>query len=67
MFVQMMIPHHEQAVTMSDMMLAEDGLDPRTKELATQIKAAQAAEITKMTGWPTAWHEGPAQHPLISR
>ena len=29
MFVTMMIPHHEQAVEMSDIVLAKDGLDPR--------------------------------------
>jgi len=57
MFAQMMLPHHEQAVTMSDIMLAKEGLDPRITKLATQIKAAQSPEITKMTDWLTAWGE----------
>lgn len=56
MFAQMMIPHHEQAIEMSDL-----ALDPTTsagdtvKELATQIKNAQDPEIQQMTGFLTAW------------
>ncbi|EMY32773.1 hypothetical protein D477_018359 [Arthrobacter crystallopoietes BAB-32] len=57
MFAQMMIPHHEQAVEMSDMMLAKDGLDPQISQLAEDIKSAQAPEIEKMTGWLKAWGE----------
>lgn len=51
MFAQMMIPHHEQAVQMSDLMLAKDDLDPQITQLAEDIKAAQGPEIEKMTGW----------------
>lgn len=57
MFAQMMIPHHEQAVTMSDLMLAKEGLDPQIEELATKIKAAQGPEIEKMDEWLEAWDE----------
>lgn len=57
MFAQMMIPHHEQAVTMSAMMLAKEGPDPRIVELATDIKAAQGPEIQKMDDWLAAWGE----------
>ena len=57
MFAQMMLPHHEQAVIMSDLMLAKDGLDPRIEELATKIKAAQGPEIQKMDNWLAAWGE----------
>ena len=55
MFAQMMIPHHEQAVRMSDLLLAKPGLNPEVKTLATQIKAAQAPEIATMTGWLQQW------------
>lgn len=55
MFVQMMIPHHRQAVEMSDMLLAKSGIDPRVTSLARQITAAQGPEITTMTGWATSW------------
>lgn len=55
MFAQHMIPHHQQAIEMSDMLLAKQGIDPRVTELAKQIKAAQGPEIEKMQGWLTQW------------
>ena len=55
MFVQMMIPHHDQAVAMSDMILAKSGLKPDVQALAKQIKAAQQPEIDTMNGWLKAW------------
>lgn len=55
MFAQMMIPHHEQAVEMSGIVLAKPGLDPRVTQLAEQIKAAQAPEIATQRGWLRAW------------
>ena len=55
MFAQMMIPHHQQAVGMSDLMLAKADADPRVLTLARQIKDAQAPEITQMTGWLEGW------------
>ncbi|WP_241979668.1 DUF305 domain-containing protein [Cryobacterium suzukii] len=56
-FAQMMIPHHEQAVQMSDDLLAKDGLDQSVIDLATEIKAAQEPEITQLKDWLTAWGE----------
>ncbi|GAA2951280.1 DUF305 domain-containing protein [Microbacterium schleiferi] len=55
MFVQMMIPHHAQAIEMSDTLLAKDGVDADVRELAENIKAAQQPEIDTMEGWLTAW------------
>lgn len=55
MFAQMMIPHHEQAVEMSDMLLAKTGIDPEVTALAEQIKAAQQPEIEQMEEWLDAW------------
>ncbi len=55
MFSQHMIPHHQQAIEMSDMLLAKQGIDPRVTELATQIKAAQGPEIEQMRGWLREW------------
>lgn len=57
-FAKDMVPHHEEAVMMSDMALAQAG-DPRVKALATRIKAAQGPEIATMTGWLTSWGEKP--------
>lgn len=57
MFAQMMIVHHQQAVEMSDIILAKDGMDPQIIELANEIKAAQGPEIEKMTAWLQGWNE----------
>ena len=56
MFAQMMIPHHQQAIEMSDI-----ALDPNTGAsaaiiaLATQIKGAQDPEISQMKNLLTTW------------
>lgn len=56
-FAQDMIPHHAQAVEMSDLLLAKEGVDPRVAALAEQIKQAQAPEIETMSGWLEDWGE----------
>lgn len=55
MFAQMMIPHHEQAIEMSDILLANPAAAPEVIELAEQIKQAQAPEIETLNSWLTAW------------
>jgi uncharacterized protein (DUF305 family) len=65
MFAQHMIPHHQQAIEMSDMVLGKQGIDPRVTELAKQIKAAQGPEIDTMQGWLTHWGN-PAMPPMTS-
>jgi uncharacterized protein (DUF305 family) len=55
MFVQMMIPHHEQAVDMSDMVLSKSSINPEVEILAKQIKAAQQPEIHLMSAWLETW------------
>ena len=60
MFAQMMLPHHRQAVEMSDMILAKDGIDPEVTELAQSIKDAQQPEIQQMEGWLEDW-DAPAE------
>ena len=59
MFAQHMIPHHQQAIEMSDMVLGKQGIDPKVTELANQIKAAQGPEIQQMQGWLTQWGNPP--------
>src|SRR5258708_31307321 len=39
-FAQHMIPHHTQAIEMSDTVLAKQGIDPRVTDLANQLKSA---------------------------
>jgi uncharacterized protein (DUF305 family) len=51
LFVQVMLPHHDQAVSMSDLLLAKRGVHPEVAALARQIKDAQQAEIDTMNGW----------------
>lgn len=55
-FATDMIPHHEQAVMMSDLALGQ-ATSPQVKALATRIKAAQGPEITLMQGWLSTWGE----------
>ncbi len=54
-FVTGMIPHHEQAIQMADLLLGKDGIDPRVVDLAEQIKDAQGPEIETMTSWLAEW------------
>ena len=54
-FAQHMIPHHQQAVQMSDMVVGKQGIDPRVVTLAQQIKAAQGPEIQQMQTWLSQW------------
>ena len=49
-FLQMMIPHHEQALTMSQL-AATNGASPEVLALATQIADAQGPEIEQMKAW----------------
>ena len=51
MFVQVMLPHHDQAVSMSDLLLAKRGVNPEVAALARKIKDTQQAEIDTMNGW----------------
>lgn len=57
-FAVMMIPHHEQAIEMSDVILAKDEVDEQVTALAEQIKAAQGPEIEQMESWLDDWGAG---------
>lgn len=50
MFATMMIPHHQQAIDMSEMALA-NSTNADVKRLAQQIIDAQATEIEQMQAW----------------
>lgn len=60
-FAKDMVPHHEQAVVMSDLALAQAD-SPQVKDLATRIKSAQGPEITMMKGWLSSWDEKATDH-----
>jgi uncharacterized protein (DUF305 family) len=57
MFVQMMIPHHEQAVEMAELAPGA-GASPEVQELAAAIAAAQGPEITQMEAMLDRWGVG---------
>ena len=50
-FVQMMLPHSDQAVSMTDLLLDKRGVNSEAAALARQIRDAQQAEIDTMNGW----------------
>lgn len=49
-FVQMMIPHHEQAIEMAGLARTRAG-SPRVKALARRISGAQGPEIITLAAW----------------
>ena len=59
-FAEGMVPHHSQAIEMSDMLLAKQNIDPRVVDLAKQIKAAQGPEIEQLNTWLKEWGQAPA-------
>jgi uncharacterized protein (DUF305 family) len=58
MFVQMMIPHHEQAVEMAAL-APTNGAGAEVQELAAEIAAAQAPEIAQMEQMLDRWDVQP--------
>lgn len=52
-FTSGMIPHHQQAVVMSDMAIQQGG--PDVADIAERIEAAQGPEIETMTTWLQNW------------
>jgi uncharacterized protein (DUF305 family) len=53
-FAQGMLPHHQQAVEMAQL-AGDRAADPRVKDLAARMEAAQAPEIETLTGWLEDW------------
>jgi uncharacterized protein (DUF305 family) len=53
-FVQLMIPHHRQALEMAKLATSR-AADPKVEELAAKIETEQEPEIQTMTAWLTAW------------
>lgn len=57
MFAQMMLPHHEEAIEMSDIVLSANGIPEDVTRLAREIKGAQGPEIRQLTDWLEQWGE----------
>jgi uncharacterized protein (DUF305 family) len=56
-FISAMIQHHESAIEMAQVALAESE-NPRIRELAASIVEDQEAEIAQMTEWGREWYPG---------
>ena len=59
MFAQMMIPHHQQAVEMSEILLAKDDIPAEVIEFAQGVIDAQGPEIDRMNYMLEAWGQQP--------
>ena len=59
MFAQMMIAHHQQAVEMSEMLLAKEGIPAQVVEFAQGVIDAQGPEIDRMNAMLEAWDQQP--------
>ena len=67
-FAEMMIPHHEQAIEMSELALM-NSTNPEVLELAQEIKSAQAPEIELMASWSgvkSSTHAGHSMDGMLS-
>ena len=54
-FIEQMIPHHQMAVMMAQM-LARSTNRPEMKQLAENIISSQTKEINQMREWYTVWY-----------
>lgn len=59
MFAQMMIPHHQQAVEMSETLLAKDDIPHNVADFAQGVIDAQGPEIDRMNAMLEAWGQEP--------
>jgi uncharacterized protein (DUF305 family) len=65
-FIQEMIPHHEDAITMADLALAQVE-HPELGELAANIKRVQAEEIDQMQAWYREWYGAEVPDGMMGR
>lgn len=59
-FVKMMVPHHQQALRMAEIVLPKPGLDPQVRQMTEKIQREQGPEIATMQSWLATWNAGPA-------
>jgi uncharacterized protein (DUF305 family) len=50
-FVRMMIPHHQSAIDMAEVLLKQDKVDPKIKAIARDIIKSQKKEIDEFQKW----------------
>jgi len=64
-FIEMMIPHHRDAIAMADLALTR-AKRPEVKRLAEAIKKDQAYEIQEMRTWYKQWYGKEAPAPSMA-
>jgi uncharacterized protein (DUF305 family) len=50
-FARMMIPHHQSAIDMAEVLLKQKDVDPNIKTMAEKIKTDQQKEINELRAW----------------
>jgi len=50
-FIMMMIPHHQSAIDMAQVLLKEPNADPEIKQMAEKIISDQQKEIDQFNAW----------------
>ena len=58
-FIEMMIPHHEEAIVTAEAVLERGGTTEDVRDLMNDIITAQTAEVAAMREWYTAWFGEP--------
>ncbi|AGF73827.1 DUF305 domain-containing protein [Corynebacterium halotolerans] len=59
MFTRMMIPHHQQAVEMSQILLAKDNIPSEVVDFAQRVFDTQTAEVDQMNAMLETWEQQP--------
>ena len=55
-FIEQMIPHHQMAIMMAQM-LKSGTVRPEMQQLAENIITSQSKEIHDMQGWYRSWYK----------
>ena len=62
-FARLMAPHHDQAVSMCEMVLSKQGVKPEVRDLAEQIGKVRESQLGTLNGWIQSWDPGGDQEP----
>jgi len=64
-FASSMIPHHAQAIEMTNLILLKQDVNPAVIDVATKINTTQAPEIEQMSGWLAGWGADPSPSAMV--
>ena len=57
-FAQLMEPHHDQAVSMCEMVLSKRGVKPEVRKIAEEIRKVRESQIEILNEWNQSWNPG---------